>query len=462
MRRWIIVWVWISLTLVTVRAQDTSPSIPVGLSDPYLMFVPVGWRTSSPNPFGFITAENADLTLNVLDPVRLESFIPYEPDTSPRQLLIDYTQFFYVETISRLQIDLLTIGDNTVAIYRDPELPQLATYAVELPNQRYALIEVEANDGAYDSEESTVHAIIGTLTTSTNDTSRTDVLFDTVVLPSERYSISLPPNWGIEPSFVPGQLFLVGDDIEMILFPPDSIDGYFSYPDDVDLAELAQVIETEFFDVDLTNVDLTRARAGDRRAVAYGFRSLNGQTDTQVLLVQLPDGGISYVKTVVPQATLTPLLEERISRIALSIERYNPSTLDTDQFDDPVAALIIPNSGQWRIELRDMMRFVCDGTIEKLIPLNDDIRGLFGDFDTIVADPDGDSLTIASDGVVTLFQRGTLLRDDTPYFQITGEGRGYTITPISAGEMHGRLNIISEQDDRSCRIGVSLTLRFVE
>lgn len=462
MRRWIVVCLWLSLTLMTIQAQDTSPSIPVGLSDPYLMFVPVGWRTSSPNPFGFTTIENDDITLNVLDPVRLESFIPYNPETSARQLLIDYTQFFYVETISRLQINLLTIGNNTVAIYRDPELPQLATYAVELANQHYALIEVEAHDGTYDSEESVVHAILGTLTVSTAEATRTDVLYDTVILPSERHTISLPPNWGIEPSFAPGELFLVGDDIEMILFPPDSLAGYFSYPPDVDLRDLAQVIETEFFDVDLSNVELTRAKAGDRRVLAYGFRSLNNETDAQVLMVQLPDGGISYFKTVVPQETLTPVLQDRFRRIALSIETYTHDTPDDNLFDDSVEALIIPNSGQWRIEMRDMMRFVCDGTIEKLIPLTDDIRDLFGDFDTIVADPDGASITIASDGVVSLFQRGTLLRDNTPYFQITGENRGYTLTPINADEMIGRLNIISEHDEGNCRVGVSLTLRFIE
>ena len=227
MRRWIVITLWLGMSLFTGMAQDTSPSIPVGLSDPYLMFVPVGWRAETPNPFGFVTVGNDDMTLSVLDPIRFEQFIPQLPDTSSRQLLIDYSQFFYIETISRQQIELLTIGENTVAVYRDPEFPALATYVVELTNHRFALIEVEANDGTYDStEESTVHAILGTLTITSAEEIRNDVLYDMVSLPSDKYSLALPPNWHVEPSFVPGQLFLVGDGIEIIVFPPDSMAGY--------------------------------------------------------------------------------------------------------------------------------------------------------------------------------------------------------------------------------------------
>ena len=96
------------------------------------------------------------------------------------------------------------------------------------------------------------------------------------------------------------------------------------------------------------------------------------------------------------------------------------------------------------------------------MPLSDEIRALFGDFDTIVSDPNGDSITIASDGVVSLFQRGTFQRNDTPYFQIMDEGIAYTLTPLDANVMRGRLNIFTSNDDDDCRIGVSLTLRFVE
>jgi len=464
MRRWIVITLWMGMSLFTGIAQDESPSIPVGLSDPYLMFVPVGWRAESPNPFGFVTVANDNLSLSVLDPIRFEQFIPQLPDTSPRQLLIDYSQFFYIETISRQEIELLTIGENTVAVYRDPDFPALATYVVELTNHRFALIEIEARDGIFDNtEESTVHAILGTLTITSAEEIRNDVLYDTVTLPSEKYSLALPPNWHVEPSFVPGQLFLVGDGIELIVFPPDSIAGYFSFPADVNLIELAQVIETEFFQIDLTSITMTTAQAGDRNLVAYGFRSLNNATDTQVLLVQLPNGSVGYFKAVAPQEKITPLLQDRIRRIAVSLQDSTADTLSEGVFDDEIGAIIIPQSGQWRIELRDMMRLVCDGTIEQLIPLTDEIQAVFGDFETIVADPDGDSITIASDGVVSLFQTGTLQRDNTPYYQLRDVGRGYTLTPIDMNMMRGRLNLIapnSNGDD--CRVGVSLTLRYVE
>lgn len=440
MRRWILIMLCMGLSVLTATAQDTSPSIPVGLSDPYLMFVPVGWRAESPNPFGFSTIGNDNLTLNVLDPVRFEQFIPQHPDTSPRQLLIDYSQFFYVETISRQQIELLTIGKNTVAVYQDPELPALATYVVELADHRFALIEVEAHDGLYDNiEEPIVHAILGTLTISSAEEIRNDVLYDTVSLPSGQYTLSLPPNWHIEPSLVAGQIFLVGDGLEIIVFAPDSLAGYFSFSADVDLVELAEVIETEFFQTDMTSITLTTAQAGDRRLVAYGFRSLTNETDTQALLVQLPEGGVGYFKAVAPQETISQLLRDRIQRIALSLQVNTPDTFTEGLFDDDINAIIIPHSGLWRIELRDMMRLVCDGTlIERLIPLSDEIRSLFGDFDTIVADPDGSSITIASDGVVSLFQSGTLHRENTPSYQIHDTQRGYTLTLIDKNSMAGK------------------------
>lgn len=463
MRRSLSIWLWVSLSVSMVIAQDISPSIPVGLSDPYLIFVPVGWRAETPNPFGFVQIQNDALTLNVLDPVRFEEFIPFAPDTSPRQLLIDYTQFFYVETLSRQAIDLLTIGENTVALYRDPQLPAFATYVVELSNQRFAVIEVEAVDGTYDDEENVVHAIIGTLTISSDEALRTDVLYDSVLLPSGKFSLALPPDWRIEPSFVPGQIFLVSDEIELITFPPDSLSGYVVFPKDVPLASLAQVIEQDLFDIDLTNITLTSAQAGNRELVAYGFRSLNNNTDTQVLLVRLPNGDVGYFKVIAPQDRITPVLEDRIRRIALSLKREDNDTINTTQFDDEVEAIVLPNSGQWQIELRDMMRFVCDGTLEQLLPLSAEIRELFGDFETIVVDPDGKTITIASDGVVNLFQRGTLQRDNTPYYQVTGDGLGYTLTPIDENTMRGRLNIITPNNENgSCRIGVSLMLHFVE
>lgn len=464
MRRFIMSVLWISLSVFTGLAQDTSPSIPVGLSDPYLMFVPVGWRAESPNPFGFTTVRGDNIILNVLDPVRFEQFIPQSPEASPRQLLIDYSQFFYVKTISRLQIELLTIGTNTVAVYQDPDLSALATYVVELADHRFALIEIDALDGIFDSNEQLiVHAILGTLTISSAEEIRNDVLYDRVSLPSGQYSLALPPNWHIEPSFVPRQIFLVGDGIEIIAFAPDSLAGYFSFSADVDLVELAQVIETEFFQIDLTSITLTTVQAGDRQLIAYAFRSLSNEADTQALMVQLPEGEVGYFKAVAPQETITPLLQDRIRRIALSLQVHTPDTFTEGIFDDEIDAIIIPNSGQWRIELRDMMRLVCDGTIERLIPLSDEIQSLFGDFDTIVADPDGSSVTIASDGVVSLFQGGTLQRDNTPYYQIRDVARGYTLTPINKGAMMGRLNVIvPNENGDDCRIGVSLTLRYIE
>ena len=464
MRRWIVITLWMGMSLFTGMAQDAPPSIPVGLSDPYLMFVPAGWRAETPNPFGFVNVGNERILLSVLDPIRFEQFIPQLIDTSPRQLLIDYSQFFYVETIDRQQIELLTIGENILAVYRDPDFPALATYVVQLTNHHFALIEVEAHDGTFDSEEeSTVHAILGTLTITSAEQIRNDVLYDTVLLPSDQYSLTLPPDWYIEPSFVAGQLFLVGDGMEVIVLPPDSMAGYLSFPMDVDLVELAQVVETEFFEVDLTSITLTSAKAGDRNLVAYGFRSLTNAVDTQVLLVQLPDGGVGYFKAVAPLDHITPLLQDRIRRIAVSLQDATADTLTEGLLDDDINAIIIPRSGQWRIELRDVMRLVCDGTMERLLPLSDEIRAIFGDFDTIVANPDGVSITLANDGVVTLFQSGTLQRDNTPYYQLRGTGRGYTLTPESETIMRGRLNIIapnSTGDD--CRIGVSLTLRFVE
>jgi hypothetical protein len=464
MRRWILIILWMGLSLFSGMAQDASPSIPVGLSDPYLMFVPVGWRAESPNPFGFTTIGNDDIRLNVLDPIRFEQFIPHTPDTSPRQLLIDYSQFFYVETLTRQQIELLTIGENTVALYRDPTLPALATYVVELANHRFALIEVEAYDGTFDStEEPTVHAILGTLTISSAQEIRNDVLYDTVSLPSERYSLSLPPNWHIEPSFVPGQLFLVGDGIEIIFFPPDSLSGYFAFSEDVNLVDLAQVIETEFFQIDLRSITLTSAQAGDRHLVAYGFRSTNTATDTQALLVQLPDGEVGYFKVVAPQGQITQLLQDRIRRIALSLKANTQDNFTDGLFEDDIGAILIPRSGQWRIELRDMMRVVCDGTIERLIPISQEIQAVFGDFDTLVADPNGDSITIASDGVVNLFQSGTLQRDNTRYYEIRDAGRNYILTPINQNSMTGRLNLITPNETSDdCRVGVSMTLRYIE
>lgn len=463
MRRWIIM-LWISMSVLIGHAQDASPSIPVVLSDPYLMFVPVGWRAESPNPFGFISVGNDNIVLSVLDPIRFEQFIPYTPDNSPRQLLIDYSRFFYIETLSRQQIGLLTIGENTVAVYRDPNLPALATYVVELTNQRFALIEVEALDGAYDdTDESIVHAILGTLTISSAEAVRNDVLYDMVTLPSGNYSLALPPSWHIEPSFVPGQLFLVGDGIEIIVFAPDSLAGYFAFSADVDLIDLAQVIETEFFQIDLSSITLTTSQAGGRRLVAYGFRSLNNEVDTQALLVQLPDGNVGYFKAMSPKDTITPLLQDRIRRIALSLQVNTTDSLIDGVFDDDIGAIVIPNSGQWRIELRDMMRLVCDGTIERLIPLSDEIQSVFGDFDTLVADPDGDAITIASDGVVGLFQGSTLRRDNTRYYEISDDDRAYILTPLDESSMRGRLNLIApSRAGTDCRIGVSMTLHFIE
>ena len=464
MRRFMIMILWITINLPTVSGQDGSPSIPVGLSDPYLMFVPVGWRAESSTPFGFIEVKNEAVTLQVLDPIRLENYLPFVSNSSPRQHLIDYSKFFYVETISQLEIDLLKIGENTVAVHHDTKLPALATYLVELVNGRYALIEAEARDGLYDSaEESVVNAILGTITTSSNEATQSEVLFDTVELPGGNYSLALPPNWNIEPSFVPGQIFLVGDGIEIIVFAPNSLAGYFAFDENVDLNELATVIESELFQLDLTSVELTTAQAGDRRLVAYGFRSLNNLTDTQALLVQLPTGDVGYFKAVAPQEGITQQLQDRIRRIALSLK---PSVTDTSVeslFDDDIQANIVPNSGEWAIELRNLMRLVCDGTVEQLIPTTDEIKSLFGDFDTLVADPEGNSLTIASDGIVNLFQRGTLLRDNTPYYQISDSQRGYTITPINKELISGRLNIfVPNENGRDCRIGVNLTLRYID
>jgi hypothetical protein len=147
----------------------------------------------------------------------------------------------------------------------------------------------------------------------------------------------------------------------------------------------------------------------------------------------------------------------------LSLQVDTTDTLTEGLFEDEIEAIIIPNSGQWRIELRDMMRLVCDGTIERLIPLSDEIKSLFSDFDTLVADPDGRSITVASDGVVSLFQSSTLQRDNTPYYQIRDAERGYTLTPMNKSLMKGRLNLIAPNDSGSdCRIGVSLTLRYIE
>jgi len=455
---------WIGISVFTVNAQDMSPSIPVVLSDPYLMFVPVGWRAESPNPFGFVTVGNDTIQMSVLDPIRFEQFIPYSPDNSPRQLLIDYSQFFYIETISRQQIELLTIGENTVVVYRDPNLTALATYVVELTNQHFALVEVEALDGIYDdTEEATVHAILGTLTISSAQEIRNDVLYDTVTLPSGGYSLALPPNWHIEPSFVPGQIFLVGDGIEIIVFAPDSLAGYFEFSPDVDMLNLAQVIETEFFGIDLSAITLTTSQAGGRRLVAYGFRSLNNDIDTQALLVQLPDGKVGYFRAVSPKDRITPLLQDRIRRIALSLQANIADSLTENLFDDEIGAVIIPNSGEWRIELRDMMRLVCDGTIERLIPLSDEIEAVFGDFDTLVADPDGDAITIASDGVVGLFQGSTLRRDNTRFYEIRDVDRAYILTPFNETSMRGRLNLIApSRTGNDCRFGVSMTLRYIE
>ncbi len=455
----VIYFVLLSMT----PAQAQTPSIPVGLADPYLMFVPVGWRTDSQSLFGFVSLSNNDMILDVLDPTRFEQYIPYDPNTSPRQLLIDYWQFFYVQTPDRAQIDLLTIGENTVALYIDPQQPSLATYIVELANQRFALIEAHAQDGTYDNnEQPTVHSILGTLSVSLTGEIRTDVLYDTVPLPSNRYSLSMPPDWQIEASLVAGQIFLVGDGLETLMFAPDSISEFFDFPPDVNLAELAQVIESTLFEVDLSNIEITQSQAGDRRLATYGFRSLSNQTDTQVALVQLPDGSVAYFKTITPQDKITVLLRDRLRRIALSIQ-----TIEADDplagFTDDIRAKIIPNSGEWRVNLRDMMRLVCDGQVERLVPLSDDLRAVFGDFDTIVADPDGESITIASDGIASLFQRGTLRRDETDYFQIIENNLGYTITPQTNNTMLGRLNIINPNDDGSnCRIGVSLQLRYVE
>jgi len=461
MRRYWILLILLFFTLL-INAQDT-PTIPVGLSDPYLMFVPTGWGTTSDTPFGFVTASNADVTLNVLDPSRFEQYIPYNPDTSARRLLIDYWRFFYVETIDRAQIDLLTIGDNTVAVYPDPNNPALATYIVELTNQRFALIEVIATDGTYDETEQTVvHRILGTLSLSATGEIRSDVAYESVALPSDAYTLSLPPDWIIEPSLAPGQVFLVGDGLETILLAPDTIAAYFDFPPEVNLSELAQIIETEFFDLDLTNIDIAQTQIGDRRLVAYGFRNINNGTDTQIVIVQLPNGEVAYYRTTALQDTITPVLRDRLRRIALSIQPRLPD--DTDIFGEDIRANVVPSSGEWRVTPRDMMRLVCDGdSVEQLIPLTDQIRALFSDFDTIVADPDGESITIASDGVASLFQRGTLQREESDSFQILEENIGYNITPQTEDVMTGRLNIVAPNENGvNCRFGVSLTLRFVE
>jgi len=443
------------------HAQDT-PSIPVGLSDPYLMFVPVGWGTAEDSPFGFVTAGNANITMNVLDPPRLEQYIPYNPDTSPRRLLTDYWRFFYVDTINRNAINLQTIGENTVASYRDPNNTALATYIVELANQRFALIEVVASDANYDEDEqASVESILETLSVTLTGEIRAEPIYETMPLPSDAYTLSLPVDWLIEPSLAPGQVFLVGDSLEMILLAPNTLEAYFEFPDNVNLAELAQVIETQFFGVDLTNIDITQSQVGDRELIGYGFRSMTNQTDTQAILVRLPNGEVAYYRAVALQDTITPILRDRLRRIALSIQPKLPD--ETDLLDDVVRANIIPNSGEWRVIPREMMRLVCDGDIaEILIPLTPEIRDLFSDFDTIVADPDGTSITLANDGIASVFQRGTLQREDTPYFQILEDTIGYTITPQTEAFMLGRLNIVAPNEDGvNCRFGVSISLRFV-
>lgn len=449
------------LMVVPSHAQDT-PVIPVGLTDPYVMFIPVGWRTIEDDPFGFIAVSNDTITLNVLDPVRFEQYMPYNPDATPRQLLIDYWQSFYVETINRLQIELMTLGDNVVAIYPDAEHPELATYIVQLVDGRFALVDVRTADDTYDDERDIVHTILETLSLSVEGEIRTEVAYERVVLPSNLYSVNMPDGWFIEPSLVPGQVFIVGDGVETILLAPNTITASFDFPPDIELIDLAQVIESAFFDTDITNIEVTESQLGDLKLIAYGFRSIVAQTDTQVILVQLPDGGIAYYRTTTLQDVFTPVLQDRIRRVATSIQPYVDE--DTALFGDDIRANIVPSSGEWRVTPRDMMRFVCDGDIaERLIPLTDNIRDLFSDFDVIVADPDGRSVTVANDGIISLFQRGTLLRDDTLYFQLIEEDLAYIITPRTEDLMIGRLNIIApDENGKNCRQGVSILLRFAE
>jgi len=443
-----------------IHAQGR-PTIPVGLADPYLMFVPVGWGTADDSPFGFVTASNGAITLNVLDPTRLEQYLPYNPDTSPRRLLMDYWRFFYAQSINRLDIELLTIGNNTVAIYPDPDNPQLATYIVELVNQRFALIEINVSDSVYDDEREAVHTILETLSTSIDGEIRTDVIVEPVILPSDRYTLNMPINWFIEPSLAPGQLFIVGDGIETIMLPPDTVAASFDLPADVNLADLAQVIETELFETDITNIDINLSQIGDRQVIAYGFRSISTQTDTQVIMVRLPTGDIAYYRTTSLQDSVTSILADRLRRVAVSLQPY--ITDEVDLFTDDIRGNLIPNSGEWRVTPREMMRVVCDGDlVEQLTPLTPEIRGIFSDFDTIVADPDGESITLANDGITSLFQRGTLQREGTPYYQILGDNIGYILTPQSDDVMIGRLNIIApDVNGANCRFGVSITLRFV-
>lgn len=443
-----------------VQAQDT-PLIPLGLSDPYIMFIPVGWATEDDSPFGFMTTSNDDVVMQLLDPVRLSQYIPYDANATPRQLLIDYWRYIHADTLTRSSIELLTADDTLAALYTDPQNPQFATYIIAFADQHFALVEVRANDGIYDDEREIVHRMLGTLSLSLDGEQRADVIYDDVVLPSGAYRVNLPIDWLVEPSLAQGQVFMVGDGIQTLMFPPDALSASFEFPPNVELAVLAQVIESTFFDVDLSNIELTESRMGDVTVLGYGFRSISNQTDTQVLLIQYADDSVAYFRTSTLADVLTPALRGQIRQVASSIRPVTDA--DSERVADANTS-IMPNGGDWRVMPRAMMRQICDGDLaERLIPVTDNIRQLFSDFDTIAVNPDGTLMTIANDAVINLFQRGTLQRDGMTDFQMMGDGIVYRMRPHREDLMVGQLSILAPNDaGEMCRFTVNVDLRYIE
>lgn len=456
------IFILLSLCAMPVGAQDNTPAIPIGLSDPYLMFVPVGWRAETPDPFGFVRVEGDGITLNMLDPVRLLRYVPYTGESSPRQLLVDYWQIFYAQTISRATIALGVAGDNTYAVYRNADAPQQATYSIQLADGTFALVDAVTNAGNFDAiHDREVVAILATISRSPNAPQTLIPSYTRVVLPSGAYSLSLPENWRVEPSLTPGELFLVGDGFEVIFFPPDSLAGYFDFPPDVPLRDLATVIEREFFQTDLASTQITSGRAGTWRIVTYGLRNIVRRVDSQVLMVGLPEGGAGYFRAMAPADGFERAELDLLNAVALSLKPHTVDAID-DPFEDELGLQIIPLSGQWQVEVRELMRFVCDGTVETLIPLTDEARGLFAPFDTILARPEGDSLTTDFDGIVNLLQTGSLERNDSSDYARTQGNVTYVLRPVSETVMQGRLNIIDERSGVACRTSIHLDLRYVE
>lgn len=456
--------IWIISGFV-IQGQDSSPSIPVTLADPYIILIPIGWEAEISDGFGFTRIHGEGLTLSILDPNRLGRYIPFDENTSPRRLISDYYHFFFGEELQSQAIQLGLIDEREYAIYQSRETPKEATIIIKLKNGLFGLVELRADNGDLSEEDiSRTLTVIQTISLASSETQASPIAYETQILPSKLHSLSLPLGWIIEPSAAPGQLFIVGDDMEIIVYPPDSIAGYFQFPENVDLIDLAHLIEATLFDTQLGNTRIDSARAGDRQLVAYGFRNVNLGIDTQVVLIALPNGEIGYFRAISLPNSFTPEQLDQVSSVALSLQRLLQAS--QPEFPLRIEEHIIPNSGSWRVHLRPLMRQACDGQAEQLIPIPQTFQYLSQDyFETILLNPDGSTLTLTTENIAALFQGKNLQGNESGDYLVESGNALFFVHPLTPQYLRARLNITQSNVNntgKTCRVGLNFVMKWVE